>query len=243
MMICIRALQLGLYTLFAFNFLGVARAQHPLVLQRLQEWNAAAPQPSDQALIEPIKAAVPRFYPDKSDCIAHGITIESVEPATAERYVFQEVAFKRMKNAWTVTVNHRGCDAAQVRYMVMQGVDGHMAAIRVNRGRSYAHDSLIGDTLQMMMMAVEAKFSVAGISCGDDAKAKLGVVRIDKEEADLKPAQFGVRYSGSWSETWPIEKCGRTIEVPVSFTADGDGGAYYKLRIKPDLLTPLQTGK
>ena len=126
--------------------------------------------------------------------------------------------------------------------MVIEGVDGRMNTIRVNRGVSYAPDFLIGDTLPMVMIAAENKFSQHKVTCVSDAKATLEIVRIEKKEADLKPAAFGVRYSGSWSEVWPIEKCNHVIEIPVAFTADGDGGAYYRLRVTPEL-RPSQMGK
>lgn len=218
-----------------FSLVSTVHAQHPLILQKLKEWNAAAPQPSTEVLLAEVKGAVQRIYPENGRCLAQGITVVAVEPATAERYVFNEVAWRRLKNAWTVVVRHEGCDKASVRYMVIQGIDGRMNTIRVNRGVSYAHDSLIGDTLPMVMIAADTNFSQAGVTCGGDAKARLGVIRIEKEELDLKPAVSGVRYSGSWLEIWPIEKCDYVIEIPVSFTADGDGGAYYNLRIGPDL--------
>ena len=50
------------------------------------------------------------------------------------------------------------------------------------------------------------------------------------EESDLGADVFGVRYVGSWSELWPIEICGQIVEVPVTFKADGDGGAYYNIK-------------
>ncbi len=220
-----------------------AHAQHALILQKLQEWNASAPQPSNDELLKPVREVAQKIYKDNANCLAKGITVDTVEPATAERYVFTEVAFRRMKNAWTMAIRHPGCDDASVRYMVMQSLDGSMTAIRVNRGQSYAHDSLIGDTLQLVILGVDAKFAQSGLTCIGDSKSKLGIVRIEKEESDLKPATFGVRYSGTWSEIWPIEKCGRIVEIPVSFTADGDGGAYHRSRINPDLFTTPQIKK
>lgn len=234
-----RGLARNFILLIAFASSIPVHAQNSYVLQKMQEWNAAAPQPSNEELLKPVREAAQKIYPSNGACLAQGVVVDAVEPATADRYVITEVAFRRMKNAWTVVVHHTGCDSASVRYMVMQSMDGSTKAIRVNRGKSYAHDSLIGDTLQFVILGVDAKFTQSGLTCIGDSKAKLGIVRIDKEEADLKPATFGVRYSGSWSEIWPIEKCGRTVEIPVSFTADGDGGAYHKTRINPDLFRTL----
>jgi len=221
---------------------STAQAQHPLVLQKFSALNAATPQPPDEVLLAQVKLAAQRIYPENGRCLERGVTLVAAQPATADRYVSTEALYNRLRNAWTVTVRHQGCDPANVRYMVIEGLDGQMNTIRVNRGVSYAHDSLIGDTLPMVMIAADAKFSQAGVTCGGDAKARLGVIRIEKEEAGLQAAVFGVRYSGSWSEIWPIEKCGYVIDLPVSFTADGDGGAYYRVRVSPDL-RPSQIGK
>ncbi len=216
-----------------------AFAQHPFVLQRLKEWNAAAPSPSPGTLLAQVKIAAQQKYPENGSCLAQGIMLVAVEPATADRYVFTEVAFGRMKNAWTATVRHDGCDNAPVRYMVMQKADGQMSAIRVNRGVSYAHDSLIGDTFPYVALAAHPVLDRAGIKCNTDAQAKLGVIRIEKEDTDLGPSVFGIRYIGSWTEVWPIELCKRIVEVPVRFTADGDGGARYNAQGSRAALLPL----
>lgn len=54
----------------------------------------------------------------------------------------------------------------------------------------------------------------------------------------MGPEVYGVRYTGSWSEVWPITLCGRTVEVSVRFTADGDGGAYNNLKSAEAKLLP-----
>jgi len=69
----------------------------------------------------------------------------------------------------------------------------------------------------------------------------MGVTRVAKEEPSLGADVYGVRYTGSWIEVWPIELCGRTIEVAVRFTADGDGGAYADLKGTEAKLLPPAT--
>ena len=215
---------------FLFLPIGSVHAQHPLVLQKLNEWNNAAPAPNSDEFIEEIRKSSKKIYGSNEACAASSIAIEEVYPATADRYVFGALIRRQLRNAWTVTARLPGCDAAPVRFMVMQHNDKSLRTIRVNRGASYAHDSLIGDTLPLAVLAASSKMKREGISCdvGDDFN--LGVTRIGSEEDGLGRNIFGVRYKGSWSEIWPINMCGRTVEVSVKFTADGDGGAYTNLK-------------
>jgi hypothetical protein len=60
---------------------------------------------------------------------------------------------------------------------------------------------------------------------------KIGATHVTGESKDLGPETYGVRYAGSWTEAWQVEACGGTkFEVPIQFTADGDGGAYINVR-------------
>jgi hypothetical protein len=64
----------------------------------------------------------------------------------------------------------------------------------------------------------------------DGKDMKMGPTRVSSQGADLGPDVYGVRYVGSWSEVWQFETCGKTFDVPVEFTADGDGGAYTNIK-------------
>lgn len=202
-----------------------AQAQHSVVLQKLTEWDAAAAAPSEDELRGEILTAVERAYGSRI-CLTAPLIIEAVAPATAERFVFSAVVRQQLRNAWTVTARLPGCDTAPARFMVMQDKANRLRSIRVNRGESYAWDSLIGDTLPMAQIAAVAALKRAKIECPATADSKLGAIRIDKAEPGLGRDVFGVRYAGSWAEIWPLELCGRSVEVLVTFTADGDGGAY-----------------
>jgi hypothetical protein len=110
--------------------------------------------------------------------------------------------------------------------MIMQDVDNSLETIRVNRGVSHAWESLVGDTLPSARLAASAALQREGIDCSGEDGTSLGVTRIASEEPDLGEETFGIRYSGSWTEVWPIETCNRIVEVLIRFTADGDGGAF-----------------
>lgn len=205
---------------------GAVHAQHQIVLDKLTQWNAAAPQPGNDTLEREVLKAADLIYDAVESCPDSSVQIERVQPATAERFVFASLIRNQLRNAWMVTAVLPGCDPAPVRYMVIQNLDNSLRTIRVNRGASYAWDSLIGDTLPLAQIGAAAALKRNDIECEIGASSKLGVTRIVDEGPSLGADVFGVRYTGTWSEIWPIEICGRTVEVRIDFTADGDGGAY-----------------
>lgn len=207
----------------------VVRAQHPLILERLTTWNAAAPQPATSILQRQVLEAASVAQKRSGGCIPTSAVIDHVQPATSAKFVFQGILAGRLKNGWTVTVRHPNCSATPVRYTVSEDSAGAFTAIRTNRGLSLSNESLITDTWPLALLQAEATAKRNGLAC-DPKGAGLGVTRIAKEEPGLGADIYGVRYSGSWVEIWPIEMCGRTIEVTVRFTADGDGGAYTDLK-------------
>ena len=225
--------------ILSLAFAGQASAQHPMILQRLTEWNAAAPAPSSQVILAEIEFAAARINNDSGKCAQSPLTVEQVSPATADRYVFQGIINKQIKNGWTAKVNQPKCSAEEQRYMIIQTVNDELRTFRVNRGVSYAHESLIGDTLPIAMIAAKVAFDRLKMKCEVQSQAKLGVIRLGLKESDLGSDVFGVRYSGSWNEVWPVTMCSETVEVPIRFTADGDGGATYNIKGESvKLITP-----
>ncbi|MEP3225409.1 MAG: hypothetical protein ABJO01_05500 [Parasphingorhabdus sp.] len=220
------------YLVLALLLTGYASpgmTQHQLVLEKLNQWNNAAPVLSNEELQEAVHSTAKQIYPASKACAESAVTLDRVHPATANRFVFRAVLRQQMRNAWTVTARLPGCDTVPVRYMVMQNNDNSLKTIRVNRGKSYAHDSLISDTLPLALLAATGALQRKGIGCDAKDKFKLGVTRIKSETDGLGPDIFGVRYAGHWAEIWPIEICDQTVEILVKFKADGDGGAFTDL--------------
>lgn len=205
--------------------LGPSHAQHPTVLAKLNEWNDAAPVPVNEVLKTAIRKKAGEIYDRKGACSNLDIAINAIEPATSDQYVVNAIVHRTLRNAWFVTARLPGCDPAPVRFMVMQGIDNNLQTIRVNRGASYAWDSLIGDTLPSAQVAAIIALERANIPCKTN-NTTLGVIQITEQEPNLGNSVFGIRYSGSWAEVWPIEACKRTVEILIKFTADGDGGAF-----------------
>lgn len=215
-----------IFSILLFAPSGHLHAQHPMMLAKLNEWNDAAPVVGHEILKAQILKKAAEIYGGAPACNRSGITVDAVEPATADRYAFTGVLEKTLRNAWFVTARLPGCDSAPVRYMVIQSADNSLQTIRVNRGQSYAWDSLIGDTLPLAQLAAAAALKRKGFTCSSDDKPVLGVTRVVVKEPNLGDDIFGIRYSGSWTEVWPIQICKRTVEVSIKFTADGDGGAF-----------------
>lgn len=231
---------LVLLAVFAASSTTAAYAQHPLILQRLTAWNAAAPQPAATAIQEQVMKAAVVAQKRSGGCVPTGAVIDNVVPATSVKYVFQGILAGQLKNGWTVTARHSNCDATPVRYTISQDSAGALTTVRTNRGRSLANESLIGDTWPLAVIQAAATAKRNGFEC-DPKGASLGVTRVAKEEPGLGADVYGVRYTGSWSEVWPVELCGRTVEVTVRFTADGDGGAYTDLQGTEARLLPPET--
>jgi hypothetical protein len=206
--------------------LTALNAQHPMILAKLNEWNDAAPVPDKEILRTEVRAKAGEIYGGKDACINSDIVIDAIEPATADRFAFNAIVGRMLRNAWFVTARLPGCDLAPVRYMILQNTDNSLQTVRVNRGMSYAWDSLIGDTLPAAQVAAAAALKRQGVTCSLTEKPTLGVIQIASKEPSLGKNIFGIRYSGSWVEVWPIEACKRTVEVLIQFTADGDGGAF-----------------
>lgn len=217
-----------LFALLTLTFVpsNPAFAQHPLVLRKLAEWNDAAPAPAEQIILSEVRNSLAVLYSQNPACRATDISVRQVEPATADRYAFNGRVGGTLRNAWFVIVQIPSCDTAPVRFMVLQKADASLKTIRVNRGTSYAWESLIADTFRSALLGAHIALKRNGLNCAAEEKPIVGVMRIASEESDLGPVQFGVRYKGRWTEIWPIELCGRTAEVGIEFTADGDGGAY-----------------
>ncbi len=204
-------------------------AQHPIVLEKLRAWDNATPPPPRALMTAEVMKAAAAVQKRSGGCIASSAVIEKVSPATGVRFVFQGILSRQIKNAWTIVAQHPNCGPEVTRYAIVERKDGIHYTIRINQGRSHANESLIGDTLPLAILGAETALKRAGVKC-IDARAALGITRVTQEEPDLGPEIDGIRYTGSWSEVWPISMCGRSVEVLVRFTGDGDGGAHHEIK-------------
>jgi hypothetical protein len=223
--------------LFAFFAETTAIAQSSQDIDIIKIFNELEPMPTNQILSDEILKSAKTLYKDSKICSPNSVVIESAVPATAVRFVVEGVGRRTIKNAWSIIVRFPECGAEISKYNVVRQYDDNLYTFRVNRGRSNANESLINDTLFQTIALSQVVLKRNKVAC-DSNDFKLGVIRVSNESADLGPDIFGVRYKGSWQEIWPINLCGRTVEVAVDFKADGSGGAYTGLKGENTKLLP-----
>ena len=219
----------GLLTIMAAPA-AMASAQHPMVLAKLQEINAQAPQPAaariEAAVAETLKAKAA----GKGGCVPRKLAITDVASATGSRDVLQGVVGGRLRNGWTAYATHGGCPGTEpFRYLIIEKIDGSLLALQVNEGRTLTSPTIMRETSMQAALMVLQKAKSLDSKC-DGRDMAMGATRVVEQSKDLGPQIYGARYVGSWSEAWRFTTCGKTFEVTVHFTPDGDGGAYSNVK-------------
>ena len=91
--------------------------------------------------------------------------------------------------------------------------------------------------LPMTLLLVEKKLP-EGTTCPVDRVKllKMEVTQPLKDKAylpvDAVYLKNAVLIKGNWQERWTLDVCGNTAAVPVDFSADGGGGAYFSINDK-----------
>lgn len=214
-----------------------SEAQAPSDVEIFKVFNEVTPPPSTAIITSEVMKSALETQKSKGGCLPSSAVIDMVTPATAARFVSDGLKARQIRNAWTVIVSHPNCGSDIVRYALVKQYNDSHYAFRINRGRSNANESLIGDTFPQAVLGAVVALKRAGIDCSS-TEPTLGVTRIAEESSDLGPDFYGVRYKGSWREVWPIMLCNRTVEIIVSFRADGSGGAYTGNNEKENKLLP-----
>ena len=221
-----------LIAIFAAFIPNLAFAQNPQLLDLFHTIDKNAPTPEKSIIITEVMKAAVTIQKQTGVCVASSAEIEKIAPATGDRYIIEGAVTGRLKNGWTVYAKHPNCGTDVSRYLIMQAIDGSFETIRLNKGRSNANAKLIDDSLVSIYTFASLAISKVNKKCNSKhiLSATLGTTRIVNEESNLGPELYGVRFAGSWNEIWPVIICGQTAEVPVRFTADGDGGAYINMK-------------
>ena len=135
------------------------------------------------------------------------------------------IAGGRIKMAWLVDVMIGGCgEENPYRFILLQMPDDSYSSLVGSKGRTHAWPKLIKDAMMTVYGAVT--LATHGQDCPVNAENfEIGPFAI-KDDDSIGPYLFGVRYTGSWEEVWKIRVCETMVSVPVTFRADGQGGAY-----------------
>lgn len=228
----------GLSVATCISAQSVAAWEHPLVLEKLQQMDAQAPQPPVEQLKSSILSAAQAYAGAKDLCVPSDITMGEVAPITGAGVILQAVMSGRLRNGWTAYATLNGCPGETLfRYMMLQKTDGSLVSAFVNEGKTYANPTIMRDTSPQAALAALQKAKNLDSSCTGEPM-EMGATRIVAQSDDLGPEIFGVRYVGSWSEIWQFKTCGRIFEVPIEFTPDGDGGAYTNIKADEVAVAP-----
>jgi hypothetical protein len=208
---------------------GAALAQDADYVGFVERTNAAVPPPTVEALAPEALGTLQAIARQRNACVPTGVQMEAPRTAIAVRAITVGVNSGQIKNGWTAYGRAEGCpNPPRLRFLVLRMADDSLRAVVVNEGETLTNPSLMRDTSAVAAMAALQVVRAADATCsGQDMD--MGPTRIAERGADLGPDFHGTYYAGSWSEVWTFSVCGRSAEVPVRFTADGQGGANYNV--------------
>jgi hypothetical protein len=164
----------------------------------------------------------------EKSCVPTSVAIEPPRTAAADRVISDMIRAGRVKNGWTAYGRAQGCPpAVPTRFMILRMADGTLKVPAVNKGETLANPTLMRDSSSAVAMAALLAVRKVKADCTKPEDLAIENARVISKSADLSPDWHGARFAGSWKESWTIRACGRQAEVPLSFTADGVGGAYW----------------
>lgn len=213
-------------------------AQHALVLEKLKELDGKAPQPAVAELEKAVATTAKAYGEANKVCVPASLKLSEIAPITGARGILQGVMAGQIRNAWTLYADHGGCNATHpFRYIILQRADGTLQAALVNEGRTLANPTIMRDTSAMAALTALQKAKSLDPACTGD-KMEMGPTRVTEQSKDLGPEIYGARYVGSWTEVWQFRTCGKSFDVPIQFTPDGDGGAYTNIKADQVAILP-----
>ncbi|HEV2817588.1 MAG TPA: hypothetical protein VGW40_10275 [Allosphingosinicella sp.] len=207
---------------------AAALAQDAAYRRFLEQTNAAAPPPALDALRQPALETLQGNARGEGRCVPSALTLERLESATAVRVITQSVRAGQIRNGWTFYGRAAGCPEPFLgHFLAARMADGSLRVLLVNEGETLANPSLMRDMGHLAALAATNFVRRAAPAC-DGADLRMGPTRI-VDRSRLGAYAHGAYFSGSWREAWTFTVCGRRVEVPVSFTADAQGGADYSV--------------
>lgn len=207
-----------------------AHAQEADFAAQMRDVNAEVDLPEHQTITADAIATLQAIAREKSTCIPTGVDLEKPTPATAVRLAVQGIQSGQLKNAWMTYGHALGCpDTPRIRLVILLMSSGEVRVRQVNQGESIASMSLMRDTSPSAAIGALTAIKAVNPDCDGKGMTMIGT-KVLSRSPDLSPDFYGARYRGSWKESWTFEMCGHRADVPVSFTADGKGGAYSSIK-------------
>jgi hypothetical protein len=216
--------------LAAITAASSALAQNAEYARFVADTNAAVPAPSVEEIRSDALKTLQAIAAEKKTCAPTGIAIEAPSSATADRMITQLVMAGKVKNGWTAYGRPQGCgEQPPTRFMVLRLASGEVIARVVNIGEAIAGPTLMRDSSFVAATAAYTAIQKANSQCTSPDGLDMVGTRVTSRGADLGVDYHGVRFAGSWEEGWTFRVCGKSAEVPIRFTADGQGGANWNI--------------
>jgi hypothetical protein len=217
-------------------------AQHPQVLSALSEMNRRAPPPEDSELVQGALGATVSAAERFGGCKPTSVSISGLRPTTGDRQVMAGVLAQQLRNGWRFEGQLEGCGAAETAdFLAIQPASGPLQVILLNFGTSLTSYSVARDAMPQAIMLAGIMLKKAGTECSATDLERIMRSRVAERSKNLGPEMFGVRYTGDWTEVWTLQLCGRTVEVGLMFTPDGDGGARFQVSERASKVLPAST--
>lgn len=167
------------------------------------------------------------------ECVPTSITLGPIRIASATRMAVDGLRLNQLRNMWTVTATSRGCPGfVPVNWIVALMGNDELFVRRYSTGDTVSWVSLITDSQSMIAAQAVAVLQAKGpMACKSDDPISIVKREMGEPTGDLGPDFYGVRYRGGWREIWTYRACNRDLVVPITFRADGNGGATWNAEI------------
>lgn len=208
-----------------------AAAQNADFKALMERTNADVPVPAKAVIeVDALKTLVAIAKEERAACVPIGVELGEPKPMTSASLAVAGITAGKLKNAWTAYGRAKGCPSAlPTRFMILQLADDQVLARTVNEGESLANPSVMRDSSTHAALAAYQIVRSAQATCtGDDMR--MLATKVVSKSSDLGPDFYGSYFTGSWQEAWTFRVCGKSVEVPISFRADGQGGAYSEVK-------------
>lgn len=210
--------------------LAAAAAQSATFARFAEQTDAAVPPPPAAEIRAQALAVLQGNARGEHRCVPSAIAMERLESASAVRAVVEGVRDRQIRNGWTAYGRAAGCPAAFLgHFFILRLADDSLRTFIVNEGETLTNPSLMRDISAQAAQSATNFLRRTDRSCTGEP-LRMGPTRVVSRSRDLGASFHGAYFSGSWSEAWTFDVCGRRVEVPIGFTTDGEGGANYEIR-------------
>ena len=223
-------MRLVVFACLAVALTAPAPAQNADFAAMMRDVNARVAVPDMKAIRADALLTLQAIARKDSACVPSDVEIEKPTPATAVTIAVQGILSGKLKNLWMAYGRPIGCPKAEkTRFAILLLANDEIRVREVNKGEAIASMSLMRDSSGLAALVAFTEIRKVEPACNGSGMQMFGT-RVISQGHDLSPDFYGARFKGSWVEGWTFGVCGRRAEVPVEFTADGQGGAQFHIK-------------